>query len=106
MIGGQQVAAVHLDHHRGFPLPPPFLEADMGQVSTPDTPADSPMSGDWRIRAKLRALSMPTLRAIIAMQRSNGATGLQHDWAGGTGGNLQWRWGEAAGTGIAGPRPP
>lgn len=104
-LGARRLDAVHADTHRVWPMPLPFLEADVGQVSTPDTANDHPMSGDWRMRFKLRATAVPAQRGVIAMQRAATASNIAWDLGEGTTANIQWRWGVADGSGLNGPSP-
>lgn len=68
-LGGQLVAAVHLDRHRVFPLPEPFLEPTVGFVTTPDAP-DLTITGDVRITARVR-LVRGTITAPTFMRIAN-----------------------------------
>ena len=78
-LGGEHVDAVHLDHHRVFPPPSPFLVPPVGQVTTADLPVDY-LDGSVRLRAKIRLESEPTTTAILAMQRAAGASNISWDW--------------------------
>ena len=97
-LGGQHVDAVHLDHHRVWPLPRPFLEPRVGEVTTPDRPVDY-LDGSIRLRTKIRVESVPTATAVMAMQRAAGATNIAWDYY--TDATLRLRWRvSTTGTGL------
>lgn len=78
-LGGQDADAVHLDWHRVYPLPHAFLEPPVGQVTTPDTPADY-IDGSIRLRARIRLETAPTVIANVAWQRVSSASNITWDW--------------------------
>jgi len=81
-----------------------YLDVVKGFVSTPDLPADS-VDGDLRLRAKLRADTMPSTggASAIAMQRALGASNLMWDWRLLTVGSMDWRWSANGTSYLQGP---